>query len=331
MRKSRMKQGVLFIIFMFLFSILSLFASRSFIIMKAEARAKALTSENITDTDSLIRTLTKTVHDLYLEQRSVRDYPLLIKLRPYITNHRLPAFIKVPEGAIETLYPVGWCDNTARMLAFLLHRKGFKTRQWNMITPISAHAALVVDFPDGRTVYLDPYHGVVAEDESGVLTGPYKAQKFTPLSAQSDVSFYKNFDQVMMAAQGERLDMHVDLPGAEMLPLTLGKIDGHSDDVKSAGAKNALTPHWSYLGSRYDRSWVRSFKAVSPVTLTLTLTKSLDPGIMTANKPPAIKGKTLSWALDENEELAFADGSARFSFFRMNSYIPVDQIVIEPR
>lgn len=43
-----------------------------------------------------------------------------LRLRPYVSNQRLPEFLRFPDGVIETLVEEGMCDNAARMLHFVL-------------------------------------------------------------------------------------------------------------------------------------------------------------------------------------------------------------------
>ena len=39
---------------------------------------------------------------------------LALKIRPYLTNNKLPKFIRFEDGVIETLVETGLCDNVAR-------------------------------------------------------------------------------------------------------------------------------------------------------------------------------------------------------------------------
>lgn len=137
-------------------------------------------------------------------------------LRAYITNERLPDFIRFPKGVIETNIQKGYCDNVARMLAFILEQEGFKSTQWNMVTDRGGHSALVVTLSDDREIFIDPYFGGVTIDRNGRPTDLITAQNrfiagaklddlFLRLGKESDEHFYEDFRTMHMAAEGEAL------------------------------------------------------------------------------------------------------------------------------
>ena len=134
-------------------------------------------------------------------------------------------------------------------------------------------------------------------------------------------------NRVAMAAQGDELIIRAPVSA----PLILGEVNGRADDVKETAMQSRLFPHWDYMGHKYDRAWKRILEAQEPLYVTFILTQSVDQGVVTSNKSPAISGKILKWELEKGEELIFTDGLAKLSFLRLNSYIPVDQIIIEAR
>ena len=288
------------------------------------------------DTEQYIESLTTDIHKIYTQNKNVKDFPVLFKLRPYLTNKRLPSVLRFPEGAIETIYPYGWCDNAARMMIFALSQKGLSAKQWNMITPVAGHSALVID-DNGREIFADPFYGILFQNSDGEPISSQKGKALfssgeTPLKAiskESNTTFYQDFDKVMMAAQSEPLEMATKLENIDDVIL-LGSVDGSSTDVHADGVKNKITPYWTYMGHRYDKSWVRSLKLDQPVRIDITLVKKPSQKIITSNKKPQIKGNTLTWNLKAGEVLIFKDGNSSFLWSELKSYIEVDQIKITP-
>ena len=265
----------------------------------------------------------------------------LYKLRPYITNKRLPEFIRLPDGVMETNIQQGFCDNASRMLAFVLEQEGFPSVQWNMVTNTSGHSTRLVTLSDDeRKVFVDPFYGFVTVDQEGKLTDMETAKNrildgdrfedvFVALGANSDDRFYKNLNNMYMGAEGENLLIKAKLPRLNE-PLILGKIDGQYKDVKSEGGRNGLTPYWHYMGHKYNREWVRVLEAQQPVKIVMTLVEPVENGILIATPSPKVYQNTLIWELDKGEQLKLQDGLAQISLKRFNSYIDVDQIAIYP-
>lgn len=314
---------------------------RTVLISTAQQRADSfLTHIEETDAENFVYEATRAVHKVFASEAPHTS--VLLRLRPFISNRRLPGWLRVPDGALETVNPSGLCGNAARMLTFVLSRRGLEAYQWNMVSSSRGHAAVVVDLPDGQRVLSDPFYGVIARDKDGQLLGPFEAQRIVrrtgrieealhPLFPDSELDFYEEFADVVMSAQGESLVIHTLIPTLGDKPLVLGDVNGHAHDLMSALTDRRMTPNWSYVGRKRDQGWVRHLQAVEPVNITFVLTDNPDAGVLTSNKPPAISGKSLSWDLEAHEMLIFTDGLARASISRMNSYIPVDQIVIEAR
>ncbi len=264
----------------------------------------------------------------------------LLKVRGYITNDRLPSFLRLGDGVIETHMEQGYCDNASRMLAFILKQEGFSSVQRNMVTNSGGHSALLVTLPnEDRDILVDPFYGYVTTDLNGELIHPHDAKNliengdafedvFTPLGEASDPRFYKDIRSMFMGAEGQTLTIEATLPHIGNNPIHLGKIDGKYNDVKSAASQLGITPYWYYMGHKYNREWVRVLKASQPVKIVMTLTEQAEDGILTSTPKPSVDGQTLTWELNAGEEITFRDGLAKISLKRMNSYIPVDQTII---
>lgn len=260
----------------------------------------------------------------------------IYKLRQYLTNKRLPAFLRLQEGVFEVLLKKGLCDNTARLLSFVLKQEGFSSIQWDMRTSRGGHAALLVSLPDKRNVYVDPLFGVVAVDNNGKLIHPDKAKKlvqsgrslkkvFAPLGENSKYKFYKNFAMVSMNRADKPLTIETIIPEFQNA-LILGDINKNAQDVQSASAKHNMGTIWGYAGHKYNRHWVRTLKTDKPVRVVITLTSNVESGIITSDPKPKINGKQMIWNLKAGDEIKFHDGLAKISFIRLNSYIDIDQI-----
>ena len=265
----------------------------------------------------------------------------LLRLRPYLTNHRLPSFLRLPDGVIETILQTGLCDNASRMLSFIVGQMGYDSVQWNMVLPQKGHSALLVTMPDQRRVLVDPFYGFVTTDADGHLIHPDKAYEllqkgqsfddiFISLGEDSDSRFYKSFQKVSMAAQGDDLILEATLPLLNGKELLLGSVDGKQNDVKAATMEHDMTPYWNYAGHKYNREWVRILKTRQPVRLVITLVSQVEEGILTATPAPIVNGNTMTWDLKKGEQVTFRDGLAKVSLKRLNSYIDVDQIAVYP-
>ena len=330
-----MKKYVAAVILLILIGVISVLAARHHIISKAKTKAIEILNVAKASEDEILF-ITQHVHEVFNNNRKTKNFPILFRLRPFLSNERLPGFIKLPDGVIETIYPFGWCDNAARMTQFIFAQDGVETEQWNMVTPTGAHAALQASY-NGTNVFIDPFYGVLPKNKKGDYINAEQAKKeaqkgrdvFNAIADTSTKKFYTNFDRVMMAAQGNLLEIDAQLiiKGEEVV---LGKVDGTSKDVHKAGVRNKISPHWTYLGHRYDRSWSRAFSVSEPSRVTFTLTKEPSKKIITSNKKPEISGKKLTWVLGEGEKLIFKDGNAGFLWGDLKSYIEVDQITVTP-
>ncbi len=299
--------------------------------------ATAIDSDIITAEDEIIA-LSRAVFEEFkvVEPSKV----MALRFRPYLSNERLPDFIRFPMGAIEMNIAVGMCDNAARMLHFLLAQKGYKSVQWNMITDKNAHSVLLVYMPDGSRVFVDPLYGFVGFDrlseellspeaiKAAIINGSDLDEVLLPLNENSNKSFYNNFQSVRMAAQGDNLNITADLPLVPDDQVFLGEIDGDNKDVYSAASRNKMTPFWHYMGHKYNRSFVRVLRASQDVRLEMTLLSDINNGIITSDPRPDINGRKLIWNLKSGDDIKFYDGRAKISWKRFNSFVGVDQIAI---
>lgn len=307
-------------------SITFYYGIRTFVIIRAGQIARELIAENNTP-----EALTAKIFEEYKNVDN-SDNPFLFKWRPYLTNHRLPEWIAFPEGAIETVYSYGFCDNAARKLAFILRQKNIESTQWNMTKPDAAHAVLVATIND-KTVLLDPFLGVIGPD-------PVKAQEqmkkdpayfpFQYLTKESDpINFYKEFIQVAQGRQGDKIIIETQIDLKDQENKIIGKIDNSSWDVKFDGRAANMTGAWAYLGHKFNRGRIRKFSVSHPARITFILARDFTDNVRNWNITPEIDGNRVVWTLDKDQELVFYDGQAKLSLWHLNSYIPVDQVIIE--
>ena len=314
------------------------FVVRYYAVNKAETLAEKILQASVDEGSNLseheeIYAITRYVFDHFKETDPANE-PVL-RVRPYLTNTRLPEILRYPEGALETLVGKGMCDNAARMLSFVLAQRNYTSSQWNMITPSGAHTALLVETHDETELLVDPFYGIAIPTspdlaQRNIKNGTPTEDAIQALSENSRTEFYKEFQYASMAKQGDTLVISVALPTISDT-LTLGTINGSDKDVKGAGIQNNITPFWHYVGHKYDRAWVRVMNIQQNITLEMILTDKPEEGIITSNPKPTIQGNTLIWHLDEGDTLRFHDKRAKLSLKRLNSYIGVDQIKIYAR
>jgi hypothetical protein len=296
-------------------------AARELAIAQAEKKARGMiaTAQRPGQTeDQEIEAMTAAIFRSFIPQDPAEIFAY--RVRPYLTNRRLPGWLRLPDGVMETFIGRGFCDNAARALSLALAQEGYKSVQWNMVSPHGAHSALLVTKKDNRKILADPFYGYIAED-------PKNRQSFKPLNEKSDARFYKDFENISMAAQGEELTLEAAIPPA---PVTLGALDGRDNDVKSGGMKIGLNPFWNYMGHKYNREWVRVLRARQPVKVVMTLLAPAEDGILVADPAPAVSGNILTWELQAGDAITLTDGLAKPSLTRLNSYIGIDQIEFLP-
>lgn len=340
----RISRLCLVILLVAMASLIGWLAVRQIIISAAEHRAgtvikNVLPNQSASD-DEIIKTLTTYVF-LNFDHARPGEVPSLHRLRPFVTNHRLPRWLRLPDGLIESYTMHGHCDDAARALSFILKQKGYHSYQWDMVQFDGAHSALEVTTSEGRRIFADPFYGFVAQSGDGTLIDADTARTqiqngipvestFLALGADSNWLFYKSFDQTRMNVKGKPLRLESTLPPLNNEKLVFGEIDGSDQDVMNASDHYKLTPYWHYIGHKYNRGWVRVLKTEEPVRIEMTLVDPPEPRILNATPAPSIKDKTLTWLLKPGENITLKDGNARLSLKRLNSYIGIDQIVVSP-
>lgn len=262
--------------------------------------------------------------------------PFWMWLRPVLTSRYLPSLWRVKPGVLETLARAGWCDDAARHLSFVLARRGYDSRQWNMVTPVAGHSALMVFLAPDKPVLMDPYYGYVTRAGSAYLSpgeartrmarGQSLSRVFVPLGPAADKTFYRDFAQADMHAQGEAVTLTTLLPRDR--ELDIGNIDGDHQDVVARTIQRRLKPVWDYVGHRYDRAITRQMTAARDTEVSITLTARPTRAILKTLSPPPerVEGNTLIWPLKKGQSITFSDGLAGFMPSCLCSYIPIDQI-----
>ena len=335
----RILHGVLFIGFCL---VCGFFVFRGIIIHRADRVAAAILEQAGDGTPPQIASNAAKVIYRTFRRGGVYDNVVMGRLRPYLSNDRLPKFIGFPCGAIALVTNEGWCDNAARALAYVLDKKNIRSPQWNMIGPHYAHSALLVEFDDGAAL-LDPYYGYASVAPDGRHWDPRDIQadiqagkagttdRLYPFDGQANHGFYEHFDTLTMGAQGEPLTISVKLPRLDQ-PLVIGNLDSDSRDVYGGLTKHGLTITWDYAGHRYDRNWTRELIAAQPVRVAMTLNAEAGDNILAAfDPPPHLTGnRVIAWDLPAGGKIISHDGRAAISWRRMTSYIGIDQIIITP-
>lgn len=266
--------------------------------------------------------------------------PDMARLRPYLTNRKMPDMLRTPPGVLELISMEGWCDDAARALIYILRREGINAEQWNMQGPHSAHSAVRVYFADGTTALLDPFYGYTSivdgkPHDPLVVRNELKEGKnpsafLKPFNKKSNDKFYADFGTYFMGEQDNPLTITAQIPALENT-LTLGTLDGSSRDVYGQLMQHDMTITWEYAGHKYDRGWTREMVASEPAQVQIILTRKPNAGILRTFTPaPAVDGTKLTWNLLKGEKIVSEDAKAAISWTRLKSYINVDQIVITP-
>jgi len=307
----------------------------------ARSRAEAFLARSEPDRNSqafLIDT-TRRVHEAFRASEG-RPFGLLERLRPYLSNAILPGFLRLRPGAMDVIAMHGHCDNSARALKFMLEEAGYRAWQFNMVSPDMAHTVTLAEGPNGTTCLLDPMFAV-APMSNGRLIGPRQARElaragakppelqWSLLAPSSSARFYTRFADTSFARQGSQLVLRAEVTLPAGGRIALGVPDGQSHDVSDAAAKRGWTPHWHYIGNKFDRSWDRIMTFHQKTRLVLHLLSPPDERFITTIDRPEIKGNELIYTLDKGESLLFDDGSAGRDWLRLHSFQDVDFITLE--
>ena len=347
-KKNTVRRIATLFVILFICSLACFFVIRGYMINLAYSKIDSMIADaeraDNGDPDQIIVALTKNIHDNFAES-SPRSF-FLHRLEPYLSNARLPNFIRFPKGVIDILVMHGMCDSAARAQILAFKRLGFHAVQWDMVTNQYAHSAVMVTTSTGKDVLVDPFHGVVGygrgEHDNGSieLFSPSDIKQIVSdggdilnhlkiLSKTSEYAFYNELGNARMGQFGNSLILDATIPEFQENRLILGEIDGSGEDVKNASSKYGMTPFWYYAGHRFDRSWIRQLRTKQDITVTFILTDNVEDGIITSDKIPDINENQMSWSLKAGERLNFYDGKAKINWQRLNSYIPIDKIVFE--
>jgi hypothetical protein len=267
--------------------------------------------------------------------------PGIARLRPFLSNSKMPDIFRTPSGALELSTFEGWCDDAARALIYVLAKEGIRAEQWNMQGPHTAHAAVHAYFNDGTSALLDPFYGYTSivngkphdpiSIRDAMRNGKSSSGLLKPFDKRSNKEFYKEFGTYFMGDQGGPLTITAQIPVSENT-IELGKIDGDYVDARRELTRNDMTITWEYVGHKYDRGWTREMVANQPVQVQIILTRKPKNGILRTFTPaPTVDGTKLTWNLLKGEKIISEDGNAAISWTRLKSYIDVDQIVITPK
>ena len=309
----------------------------------ADAKARRLVEQlgpEARTPDSVMIELTRRIHGWYVQNRQIQDPPLLWRLRPYLTHELLPELFRLPEGLIDTLYVEGICDDATRTLIYILDEAGIEGRQLNIVNRFTgAHTVVLARLSDGREVMLDPLYGIVPKLD-GKLVSPteaFKASKkgrevnWYELAPTSNNGFYEKTEHAVFAVQNAGMEIKAPIHLNGATSISLGRPDGDSLDVMRDGMSRNLTSHWTYLGHKFDRGWVRTLTFAQDTHVKIGLVEPVNVGFITTDVQPRIEGKTLIYEIAAGGSLRFIDGRAKRDWIRFKSYQDIDYIVFEAR
>ncbi len=301
---------------------------RSYIIYKADQHAEEVyAGTSVSSAPAISLYATQRLYQMFRHE-TYADHPILSRLRPYISNARLPDFIRIPTGATETVMMEGWCDDAGRALTYILSKRNVESRQFNFVGPSNAHSAVIAQFD--KPALLDPYYGYHTITQNGVVPPEEAAAKHAliPIDEKSNRAFYAHFDKLSMGAQGDEMTITAALPAKKV---TLGSIDGKTDDARDDMMKNDMTPMWNYIGHKYDRGWTRELIADEAMQVDIILTRPANENVLRTLTPaPVVNGTKLTWNLLKGDKIISKDGLAGISWTRLKSYIDIDQMLITP-
>jgi len=293
------------------------------------------------DPEALAVALTLTVYNSYKNTKPQEGLPLLLRLRPFLTNKLLPEFLRVRAGALEAIYVMGQCDSAARTLQFLLIEANFPAEQFNIVRKHNGgHSVTLVELPSGREAMLDALFGVVPEQD-GQMLSPEQARELVrrgvpvdriwrKLTPTSDAMFYTRFDEAVFAKQDAGLDIEILVEIEAGEPILLGAPDGSWNDVADDGAAHGYTAYWHYMGHRYDRGWRRVVRFAQNTRMIIGLVETPNERFITTKQRPLIQGNELIYEMGAGETLNFEDGASRRDWLQFRSHQDVDYIRFEP-
>jgi len=291
--------------------------------------------------DQKIVVLTQALYRTYRQTGRAAVDPVLFRLRPYLTHDLVPAFLRVEEGAIDSLYVHGKCDNAARTLVYLLEAQGLNAWQFNYNTPSVAHSVVLVELPGGGLALADPMLGVLASYR-GSLISPQKAQRLQQAGIDRNAicisfsgpepvdDFYREFDVAVMSKQGEPQTLEIMITMSPGQIIRLGQDDISGGDVTRAATGRGWYSNWHYIGSKCDRAWQRVMHFPQRTRVTFHLTEPVNPKFITSDIiPAAVDGHRLIYEVEKGAAIHFEDGKAGRDWLSLKSYQDVDFITFE--
>jgi hypothetical protein len=101
--------------------------------------------------------------------------------------------------------------------------------------------------------------------------------------------------------------------------------------VAFEGNNIGISSYFSYIGSRYDRSWVRILEVRNPVQVKFVMMGEVDAELLRGVKPrPVIQGNSIVWHLSENVPLVFTSRDVPLKIQSSENYQLADFIEIAP-
>ena len=134
-----------------------------------------------------------------------------------------------------------------------------------------------------------------------------------------------DYGGMVFAEQGQLLHMldTVSLSPGEVVKI--GEVNGQL--IAHSETMDAGLFYWHYLGSRYDRSWVRIMEFEQDTKIKIYTTEAPNPRFMTTDADRRIEGNKIIYNVPQGGSLVFVDGAAGRDFRRLRSYQDIDAIV----
>jgi hypothetical protein len=264
----------------------------------------------------------------------------LFRFRPYWTNTLVPAFLRPQEGALDLLISSGSCDVYARALVFVMREAGYEAAQLNLVSRRGGgHSITIIRTMYDQTLLVDPEFALIALHE-GRMIGPEELSALVhagkpatdlwhsliPRDAAPTILETFDFGEMVFAKQGQPLHM---VDTISLLPESFLKIgERNGQPISHAEIVDAdLYIHWHYIGSRYDRSWVRIIEFEQDTKVKIYTTEAPNPRFMTTDADRRIEGNKIIYNVSQGDSLVFVDGAAGRDFRRLRSYQDIDAIV----
>ncbi|KAA5601924.1 hypothetical protein [Blastochloris sulfoviridis] len=298
---------------------------------KAATISKA-SSEISTDKDRLAIEMTRHIHASFVKSSQLPRYKSILYI---LSSRHIPQFFRVNQEAVDLLFPYGLCDSAARALIFLLESRGIDADQINIVDDTTGHSGVVAEIDGGRHIFLDPFFGVVPLQDGRiagpepVLTRSGRPMQWHAVAASGRADFYLEMHSPRFARQGDTLNIEVEVPIGAGEQMHIGTVDGSSKDVRRNSSHLKLTTFWDYLGSRYDRSWVRTMRFKNDAEITIFTINKMNKYFVKTNVDPINSGeKYINYRIRGGDSLIFYDGLAEIDWLSFSGYQEIDAILI---